>query len=88
MVVLLEKEEADSPYSRLFRSFSTCPSGTVDGLLHIVEELKDIIRWASEEVVLGFPQLPILGVVFALKHINWATVGPSVALAWPKNYTT
>jgi hypothetical protein len=88
MVVLLEKEEADSPCSRLFKSFPTCPSGTMDGLLHIAEELKDIIHWASEEVVMGFPQLPILRAVFALKCISWAAVELSVALVWPKNYTT
>jgi hypothetical protein len=90
MGALLKKEEATwkwSPLFRAIRKFLNLPLRYRGWpFAFTVEELEDIIRWASEEVVPGFAELLVLGAFRALKHISRAAVGPSVALAWPKNY--
>jgi hypothetical protein len=91
MGALLEKEEATWKWSPLFRAIRKFPNLSLRyrGWLfaYTAEELEDIIRWASEEVVPGFVGLPVPGAILALKRISRAAVGPSMALVWPKNYT-
>jgi hypothetical protein len=53
----------------------------------MASELKDIICWASKELLPGFASIHVIVAVLPLKHISHATVGPYVALAWSRNFT-
>jgi hypothetical protein len=91
MRVLLEQEHADWKWSLLF--CAVCKLSDLPlryrgrPFAHMAKELDDIICWASEQLLPSFGSTLVPVAVLSLKRISRATVGPFVALAWPRNFT-